>query len=101
MIKFTQYLRPNGRTTEIDIDRSTEIEKKAIDLIKLNCKFEIEELMTGMVSMTVEYPYGHEKREESPFVMELVPNGSKVPEIVDKLINRAWEKREELKNSLG
>ena len=53
-IEFTQYLRPKGTPTKVKIDRPPEIETKAIELKSYGCLFEIEELMNGTVSMTVE-----------------------------------------------
>ena len=95
-ITFTQYLRPDGATKEVMIDRPDEIIVMARDLKNRGCIFEIEELMNGSVSMTVEYPIGYSERFDGAFAHKICQNGPKVPETVDALVKEAWEKREEL-----
>jgi len=90
-IPFTQYLRPNGRTTSVSIQRPDDVTTKAFALIGAGYRFEIEELVTGHVSMTVEYPDHHELSGEAPLVHHLCMNGPDVPETVDTLITEAYE----------
>ena len=87
-IPFTQFLRPDGRTRAVLIDRPDAIALKAGELIARGYRFEVEELMDGTVSMTVE----HADCEDGPFAIELCPNGPAVPETVDRLIADAYAK---------
>lgn len=89
-IKFTQYLRPNGRTKVIEIERPSEIEALAQGLLKQGYVFEIEELQTGEVSMSIE---DHSKEDPEVIAMEICPNGPEVPNAVDKMIREAYEQR--------
>lgn len=81
-IPFTQYLRPDGRTKGVEIDRPAEIEDAAKRLIDSGCVFEIEELSDGTVSMTCE-------RDDEVLAHELCPNGPDVPTTVDRMIQSA------------
>lgn len=87
MIEFTQYMRPNGRKVQVNIVRTPPIELKAAELRDKGYRFEIEELMTGVISMTVE-----KSGLDEPVSHKLVQNGPKVPETVDALIEDAWNK---------
>lgn len=89
-IKFTQYLRPNGNTRVIEITRPAEIEALAQDLLKQGLVFEIEELQTGEVSMSIE---DHGKEDTEVIAMEICSNGPEVPKAVDKMIQGAYEQR--------
>ena len=80
-IAFTQYLRPNGRTTEVSIDRPEEISALADKIISDGFRFECEELQTGHASLTIAGP---EEDED----IELVMNGPGVPDAVDRLVKR-------------
>lgn len=86
-IPFTQSLRPDGHRTPITIDRPAEIESLARKLIEEGCSFEIEELRTGIVSMTCERD-ARAGELEDPVVLahELCPNGPRVPRTVDTLV---------------
>jgi hypothetical protein len=90
MIQFTQYLRPNGATKQVEIDRPAPIEMAALALRKLGCKFEIEELTTHEVSMTIEY-------KDMLMAIKVVPNGPEVPPAVDQLITEADERLQYIK----
>lgn len=96
MIPFTQYLRPNGRTRPMTIDRPAAIEEKAHALIDLGARFEIEELMTGQVSMTCELDDETDPEELHVLGHEICANGPSVIEAVDTLIHRSWEHMEVL-----
>lgn len=85
-IQFTQFLRPNGRTTPITIDRPPAIEARADTLYARGYRFEAEVLTTGHVSLTVV-----DRAEGVDLEIEVVPNGPKIPEAVDLLVNRAYE----------
>lgn len=53
MIPFTQYLRPNGKRITTQFAAPREIEAKARSIIAAGYVFEIEELMNGLISMTI------------------------------------------------
>jgi len=80
-IPFTQYLRPNGRTREVSIERPAEIYKKAMEIINAGYRFEVEELTTGQISMTI-------SKDDEDCDIELVSNGPEVPVAVDRMITR-------------
>lgn len=78
-IYFTQYLRPNGRKQIVAIDRPAHVVSKA-DFIKSHgFRFEIEELMTGQVSMTI-------SDDDGDYAIRTCANGPDVPVNVDLLI---------------
>ena len=82
-IPFTQYLRPHGRTKAVSIDRPPVVEAKALQLIVMGCRFELEELVTGEASMTVEK--GHDT-----LAIEVCENGPPIIAAVDKLVTDAY-----------
>jgi hypothetical protein len=84
-IQFTQFLRPDGRRAPVEIDMSEEVESLADTLVKAGCRFEIEELTTGMVNM--ECMLGYEC-----ICGELCPNGPAVPNKVESLVRKAYER---------
>jgi len=83
-IPFTQYLLPDGRTTEVTINRPEAVEKQARVVSEHGWRFECELLTTGDVSLTVFDPT---KGED--VAIELVPNGPLVPPAVDRLVGQA------------
>lgn len=89
IIPFTQFLRPNGMRRTVLIDRAEAVGKKAKALQNRGCRFEIEELNNGIVSMTVEL---RGSEDDGPIAHRLVPNGPMVPEVVDALIQEAYER---------
>jgi hypothetical protein len=82
-IEFTQYLRPAGRCRQIYIQRPQGIVKKANAIRAWGYCFECEELITGMVSLTI-------SDREQDVAIELCDNGSGVPETVDRLIEEFY-----------
>ena len=80
-IPFMQYLRPDGRKRPTSIDRPDDIATKAIRIIAAGYRFEIEELTTGDVSMTIFDP-----DKGIDVAIEVCPNGLAVTASVDKLI---------------
>lgn len=84
-MKFIQFLRPDGRQQEIEIERSPEIEALAKKIILEGLHLEIEELSTGDVSMTV-------ASEEEDLFIRVCQNGPEVPKNVDSLIKEASAK---------
>lgn len=78
-IYFTQYLRPDGRKTAVQIDRPDHI-AKAADFIRSNgFRFEVEELSNGTCSFTI-------SDEHDDYHRKLCPNGPNVPATVDELV---------------
>ena len=89
MIKFTQFLLPNGKQSDVNITRGKEVEAIAAELADAGHRFEIEMLSDySTISITVEIdgPDG----EEITRAHELVPNGPGVPPAIDKLMNAAY-----------
>ena len=80
-IAFTQYLRPNGRAMEVSISRPVDIHEKAMKIINAGYCFEVEELRTGDVCMTI-------SKDGIACDIEVVNNGPEVPKAVDRMINR-------------
>lgn len=86
-VRFTQFLRPDGRERPAVIDRSEAVAAKAAALAAAGYRLEIEELRDGTVSMTVEHPRGQD--DDGPLSIRLCPNGPAVPGTVDALVNEA------------
>lgn len=91
-IPFTQYLRPDGRKTPVEIDRGSYIEELAREFIKSGGYFECEELTTGHASFTA----GHMDYPDGDIAIEVVRNGPMVPAAVDRLVEKAvkWLRKE-------
>lgn len=87
-IPFTQYLRPDGRTTPIEIDMPDDIEKEARQLINRGIRFEAEVLTTGMVSLTSRFA----NADEDTINIQLCRNGPEVLTAVEKLIRTTSER---------
>jgi hypothetical protein len=82
-IPFTQFLRPDGRTVQVSIERPVGIMRKAEEILLAGYHFEIEELATGEVYMTI-------SEGDEDFDSEICTNGEAVPDTVDILINRFY-----------
>jgi hypothetical protein len=83
-VVFTQYLRPDGRTRPVYIERKDmAIQALAETLLANGCKFEVEELQTGEVLF--ECLDG----EGESLSTAICSNGSQVPRVVDQLIQDA------------
>lgn len=85
-IRFTQYLRPNGRKRITEIERTPEIVLLANKFIIAGGWFESEELTTGQVSLTACFMIDEEPQD---IAFEIIPNGPGVPEAVDRLVHKA------------
>jgi hypothetical protein len=83
-IVFTQYLRPHGRPVRVWVTRPAPVVAQALRLQALGYHFDIEELMNGTVSMTVE-----RGGDDLPLAIELCPNGPAVLAAVDRLMAAA------------
>lgn len=86
-VPFTQFLMPDGRRTQVTIERPDEIGEQAQKLLKAGWRLEIEMLATGMISMTVERD--DDNGETVSPAHELCNNGPAVLVAVDKLITEA------------
>jgi hypothetical protein len=84
-IRFTQYLLPDGRRRSQWIDRPTDIEAMARELVARGCSFDIEILRTGDVSMTVQ----RESDDDEVLAHEICVNGPTIPASVDTLVREA------------
>ena len=81
-IIFTQFSRPNGRRSKVEIDRPTDIDKMARDLVRMGYDFEIEVLGGDEIHMTV-------SNEDGDLCSRICENGPSVPSCVDDLITEA------------
>ena len=89
-IPFVQYVRPHGRRRDVVIERPDAVVEKATAIRKAGGRFELEELMDGTVSMTVEHP---DAEEEGQSVSHLLcANGPAVPTTVDTLVEDAYRR---------
>lgn len=85
-IHFTQYLMPDGRQTDVAIDRPDAVERLAEQLSTQGARFEIEMLSDYQtISLTCEPP----DPDGDTLAHELVPNGPAVPDAVDRLVAKA------------
>jgi len=85
-IPFTQYLRPNRRKRDVEIDRSGEIVKLAEEFIAAGGRYECEELTTGHPSLTAVHELDGEDQD---IAITLCPNGPQVPEAMDELVRKS------------
>ena len=85
-IPFTQFMRPHGLRRKVLIESRPDIEQLASELLGAGYGFEIEELMSGLVSMEVC------RGEHEILADSLVPNGPRVVEAVEDLIKVAHRK---------
>ena len=89
MIRFTQYLRPNGEKRLIEISRPPEIEAKAKRLVEYGCRLEAEVLTTQEISLTVEVEVTG--GDVDTLAHEIVGNGPPVLDAVDRLVCKAFD----------
>ena len=87
-IQFTQYLLPRGQKRQTTIVRPVPVAEQAERLAAAGCRFEIELLTTGQVSMTIERD--DDEGETEVLGMEIVSNGPDVPPAVDKMVGDAF-----------
>jgi hypothetical protein len=80
-IPFTQFLPPDDRERQLSIERPADIMAKAEEILFAGYHFEIEELQTGEIHMTV-------SEGDEDFDGEICTNDEAIPDTVDILINR-------------
>jgi len=83
-ILFTQYLRPDGRRKETEIEMPEEVEKIAQRWIDSGGIFESEVLTTGHASFTA-------AKNGEDVAIQVCVNGSEVPAAVERLVRRTEE----------
>jgi hypothetical protein len=90
-ILFTQYLRPDGKRRPMYVTCPPDLEEQVVELLERGVYFDIEELRTGVVSMTAE----DETVEDSgPLAHELCKNDPvAVPAAVRRLLEDAIKAR--------
>ena len=82
-IPFTQFLRPDGRTKTISIDRPDTVAAVARTILDQGYRFECEVLTTGDVSLTIT------NDDDGDVDVEVTKNGpGLIGEAVDRLITR-------------
>ena len=91
-IVFTQYLRPHGKKKVVTIDRPERICNMASALKNNDYELSVEELTTGLVSMTVESRNDELLDLEGSLAHVIVPNDTAIPDAVDRLIETAYTK---------
>lgn len=80
-IPFTQYLRPDGRTVPVTINRPDDIAVLAEFIREHGFRFECEHLSTGHVSLTIAGP-------DDDADIAVVANGPEVPLAIDQMVVR-------------
>lgn len=85
-IPFTQYVLPNGRRRDEQIERSADIEAIAQRFIDSGGRYECEVLTTGHVSLTAVKEVDGEPQDVEIIVCA---NGPHIPEKVDDLVRRS------------
>jgi len=86
MIQVTQYILPNGRKEQIEVERPPEIEALAKRFVDAGGKYEAEILTTGQVSLTAVYPVDGEPQD---VVIKVGSMGSDLLAMTDDLIRRS------------
>ena len=81
-------MRPDGRKHPATIERPPEIETLAKAIMQAGCRFEIEVLLTGEVSMEIVRDVPEPDMDDS-IAIEICPNGPQLPEAVDRLVKAA------------
>jgi len=87
-VPFTQFLRPDGRQRQVEIDLSPEGEALAEQFIMAGGWYECEELTTGHASFTACF---FVEGEPQDVVINVCVNGPDVPDTVEGLVKRSVE----------
>ncbi len=87
MIKFTEFILPNGKRVDREISLDSEVESKANYLIDVGFQFEIEILRNGMINMDCS-----RSEDDCAIASELGKNDNTLPLKVVKLIETAFER---------
>lgn len=85
-IRFTQYMRPNGRKVEAEIERGLRTELAAARFISAGGKFEAEVLSTNEISLTAAFKVDDEMQD---IAIQVLKTREAVPAGVDRLVKDA------------
>jgi 4-hydroxyphenylpyruvate dioxygenase-like putative hemolysin len=88
-MKFTQFMRPDGRKLEIAIDLSPELEAMGAEMSASKVRFEAEVLRTGEVSL--EICREDSEGENETLAMSIAPNGPGVLKAIEALVREAHQ----------
>lgn len=98
-ISFIKYARPDGRRVPVLIDRPIDIEDKAATILAMGYVFEVEQLRTGDVSLTIRSDNpGTEEGEQGDldielvFVADILGNNEAIGRSVDKFVTRCFDR---------
>lgn len=89
-VEFTEYVLPNGAKRPYTIDVPDEVAARAREIKARGFHFDIEILMTGHISMTIESNDDDVLDEEGAVAHRIVPNGPEVYTAVLALVDDAW-----------
>lgn len=76
-----QFMRPDGRRNPTSTMLSDEVLTHYKEMQSAGCRFEAEVLLTGQVSVTI-------SDNEEDMDIEIVPNGPKVQDALEKMLKR-------------
>ena len=86
-IDIVQFMRPDGRQNPQKTDLPIRFKEAYDEMLTAGCRFEAEVLTTNEVSITITHP------EHGDLGIEIIPNGPKVPEAMNRLMEeRPWER---------
>jgi hypothetical protein len=80
-IPFTQFVPPNRKPVRVEIEMDPKTEELAHKLLNDGYRFEIEEILGGMVHMDCS-----KSGAEGPVALELCENGPPVAVSVERLV---------------
>lgn len=91
IVKFTQYLRPNGRKRDIYTEVTDELGPQIDQIIVNGFNFTAEVVAETMVVLTI-------SDDRADYEMHVCQNGTEVPETIERMIrafdlDRALEER--------
>lgn len=91
-VRFTQFIRPNGKRREIQLTVDEETKIKATMLQEDGYNFEIE-ILRDDVTVSMEVCKEDEEGEIDTLSLRLVTNGPLVPQTVQEMIDEAFVKK--------
>ena len=83
-ITFTEYIRPNGRKKEVELECPSDTKHKADGLVRKGYRFECETLPDKTISLTAVDP-----NDEGDVAIELCGRRSAIPNAVRSLVSEA------------
>jgi len=88
-VEFTQFLRPNGQRRTIDLTVDEETRGKAGLLQEAGYDFEAE-ILSDDRTVSLEICKEDEEGEVETLALKLVPNGPKVQDAIQDLVDEAF-----------